>query len=326
MSQAEVVIYKGLPADVRERLAQYFKLVEFDGVNASNRTAFIDALKQADGAIGASVVISPDMLDGAARLKAWATVSVGYDQFDVADLTRRGIVLTNTPDVLTETTADTVFALILASARRVVELAEMVKAGEWVGSVEDKHFGTDVQGKTIGIIGMGRIGGAVARRAALGFGMKVLYGNRNRDEAAEKAYGAQHRTLPDLLAQSDFVVTLVPLSAATERLIGAKEFATMKKGAIFINAARGKVIDEVALIDALQSGHLRAAGLDVFEKEPLPMTSPLLGFKQVVALPHIGSATHETRHAMASCAADNLIAALTGQPLQNAINPDAAQR
>ncbi len=325
MSRAEVVLYKGVPPDVRARLAEAFSLTEFDGVNDGNRAAFMAALGRADGAIGVGLNVGPALLDAAPRLKAWATISVGYDQFDVADLTRRGIVLTNTPDVLTETTADTVFSLILSSARRGVELAELVKAGGWKASLGEAHFGTDVHGKTLGIVGMGRIGGAVARRAALGFGMKVLYSNRSRNEAAEAAYGAEHRALPDLLAQADFVVTLVPLSPATERLIGANEFAQMKRGAIFINAARGKVIDEAALIGALASGHLRAAGLDVFEREPVPVDSPLLTMKNVVALPHIGSATHETRHAMASCAADNLIAALGGGSLRNAVNPQARQ-
>lgn len=325
MSRAEVVLYKSVPPDVRARLAEAFSLTEFDGVNDGNRAAFMAALGRADGAIGVGLNVGSALLDAAPRLKAWATISVGYDQFDVADLTRRGIVLTNTPDVLTETTADTVFSLILSSARRVVELAELVKAGGWKASLGEAHFGTDVHGKTLGIVGMGRIGGAVARRAALGFGMKVLYSNRSRNEAAEAAYGAEHRALPDLLAQADFVVTLVPLSPATERLIGANEFAQMKRGAIFINAARGKVIDEAALIGALASGHLRAAGLDVFEREPVPVDSPLLTMKNVVALPHIGSATHETRHAMASCAADNLIAALGGGSLRNAVNPQARQ-
>ncbi|MDR3397114.1 MAG: NAD(P)-dependent oxidoreductase [Pandoraea sp.] len=326
MSRPEVVLYKSVPPDVRARLAEAFTLTEFNGVNDGNRADFTAALGRADGAMGVGVNATPALLDAAPKLKAWATISVGYDQFDVPDLTRRGIVLMNTPDVLTETTADTVFSLILSSARRVVELAELVKAGGWTASLGEAYFGTDVQGKTLGIVGMGRIGGAVARRAALGFGMKVLYSNRSRNEAAEKAYGAEHRTLPELLAQADFVVTLVPLSPATERLIGASEFAQMKQGAIFINAARGMVIDEAALIDALASGHLRAAGLDVFEREPVSVDSPLLKMKNVVALPHIGSATHETRHAMASCAADNLIAALTGKPLQNVVNPQAQQR
>lgn len=323
MSQPEVVLYKPVPPDVRARLAEHFKLVEFKGVNAENRAAFIEALRQADGAIGVGVAVTPELLDGATRLKAWSTISAGYDLFDVPDLTRRGIVLTHTPDALTETTADTVFSLILASARRVVELAELVKAGGWKGGIGEPYFGTDVHGKTLGIVGMGRIGGAVARRAALGFNMKVLYNNRSRNDVAEKAYGAEYTALPDLLAKSDFVVTLVPLSPATERLIGAKEFATMKRSAIFINAARGQVIDETALIAALEAGQIRGAGLDVFEREPVSVDSPLLKMANVVALPHIGSATHETRHAMAASAADNLIAALTTKTLKNAVNPDA---
>ncbi|SAK87594.1 gluconate 2-dehydrogenase [Caballeronia catudaia] len=313
----KIVAYKALPSDVEAYLRSHAEVLNVD---PKDKTAFVEALKQADGAIGASIKISPDMLEGAKNLKALSTISVGFDQFDVEDLTRRGIVLTHTPDVLTESTADTVFALILASARRVVELAEWVKEGNWKASIGEANFGVDVQGKTLGIVGLGRIGGAVARRAALGFRMNVLYTNRSANEQAEQDYGAKRVELDDLLAQCDFVCLQVPLTPETRGLIGANEFRKMKKSAILINASRGPTVDENALIEALQNGTIRGAGLDVFEQEPLSADSPLLAMKNVVALPHIGSATHETRHAMARNAAENLIGALDGTLTQNIVN------
>ncbi|MGF6569026.1 gluconate 2-dehydrogenase [Paraburkholderia sp. GAS333] len=315
----KIVAYKSLPADVLAYLQQHAEVVEVD---ASQHDAFVAALRDADGAIGASVKITPAMIEGASRLKALSTISVGFDQFDVADLTRRGIVLAHTPDVLTESTADTVFALILASARRVVELADWVKAGDWRESVGPAQFGVDVQGKRLGIVGMGRIGGAVARRAALGFNMKVQYTNRSPNPQAEAAYGAKRVELAELLATSDFVCLQVPLTAETRHMIGAAEFKAMKTSAILINASRGATVDEAALIEALQNGTIHGAGLDVFDTEPLPADSPLLKLPNVVALPHIGSATHETRHAMALNAAENLVAALDGTLKTNIVNRD----
>ncbi|KVD23073.1 NAD(P)-dependent oxidoreductase [Burkholderia ubonensis] len=316
-----IVAYKPLPDDVLAYLREHAEIVQADGADA-----LAAALGDANGAIGASLKIPPTMLERAPRLKAWSTISVGYDNFDVADLTRRGIVLAHTPDVLTESTADTVFSLILASARRVVELAEWVKAGRWHHSIGPDLYGTDVQGKTIGIVGLGRIGAAVARRAALGFRMRVLYANRSAQPDAEAQYGARRVTLDELLAASDFVCLQVPLSDETRHLIGAAEFAKMKRGAILINASRGPVVDEAALIDALRAGTIRGAGLDVFEREPLAADSPLLRMNNVVALPHIGSATHETRHAMARCAAENLVGALAGTLRVNLVNPDVLTR
>jgi gluconate 2-dehydrogenase len=313
----KIVAWKSLPEDVLAYLQQHAQVVQVD---ASQHDAFVAALRDADGGIGASVKITPAMLEGASRLKALSTISVGYDQFDVDDLTRRGILLAHTPDVLTESTADTVFSLILASARRVVELADWVKAGQWRTSIGPAQFGLDVQGKTIGIVGLGRIGGAVARRAALGFNMKVLYTNRSANRQAEQAYGARRVELAELLAQSDFVCLQVPLTPQTTHLIGAAELRAMKKSAILINASRGATVDEPALIDALKNGTIHAAGLDVFDTEPLPADSPLLSMPNVVALPHIGSATHETRHAMALNAAENLVAALDGTLTSNIVN------
>jgi len=319
----KIVAYKPLPDDVLAYLRDHAEVVQVD---AAQDDAFIAALKDADGAIGASVKITPAMLQGATRLKALSTISVGFDNFDVPDLTRRGIVLAHTPDVLTESTADTVFSLILATARRVVELADWVKAGQWQGSVGPAQFGVEVQGKTLGIVGLGRIGGAVARRAALGFNMKVLYTNRSPNPQAEQAYGARRVELAELLASADFVCLQVPLTPETQHLIGAAELHAMKKSAILINASRGATVDEAALIEALRNGTIHAAGLDVFETEPLPVDSPLLSLPNVVALPHIGSATHETRHAMALNAAENLVAALDGTLTRNVVNRDVLRK
>jgi gluconate 2-dehydrogenase len=315
----KILVYKPVPDDVLAYLREHAEVVQVD---AAQHDAFVAALKDADGAIGASVKITPAMLEGATKLKVLSTISVGFDNFDVDDLTRRGIVLAHTPDVLTESTADTVFSLILASARRVVELADWVKAGKWQGSIGPAQFGVEVQGKTLGIVGLGRIGGAVARRAALGFNMKVLYTNRSPNPQAEQAYGARRVELAELLATADFVCLQVPLTPETHHLIGAAELRAMKKSAILINASRGPTVDEAALIEALQAGTIHAAGLDVFETEPLPADSPLLRMPNVVALPHIGSATDETRHAMAMNAAENLVAALDGTLTRNVVNRD----
>lgn len=310
-----VVVYKTLPPHLVARLQEEFEVTLFDRISDSNRAAFLEALKQAHGLIGASLPITNAMLDSAAQLKIASTISVGLDQFDLAYFRRRGLMLAHTPGVLNEATADTILALMLASARRVVELAEFVKAGQWQGSIGPAQFGLDVHGKTLGLIGMGRIGSAVARRAHHGFGMPILYHNTRPNPEAEEALGARYVSKEELLQQADFVCLMLPLTAATERMFGAREFALMKRSAIFINASRGRIVDEAAMIQALQQGLIHAAGLDVFEVEPLPPDSPLLQLPNVVALPHIGSATHETRLAMAELAVANLIAGLRGEPV-----------
>ncbi|MFG6666864.1 2-hydroxyacid dehydrogenase [Halomonas sp. HNIBRBA4712] len=281
-----------------------------------------DALSRAHGIIGSGLPISEALLDAAPNLEVVALVSVGYDTVPVEALTWRNILLCNTPDVLTETTADTGFTLLMATARRVVELATWVKAGAWQASIGPDLYGCDVHGKTLGMVGFGRIGQAVARRGALGFGMKVLYSNASPKPEVEKELGAERRELEALLGESDFVCLTVPLTEETEKLIGEKELARMKSTGILINIARGKVVDEGALIDALERGVIRAAGLDVFEKEPLSDTSPLPGMANVVALPHIGSATSETRTAMAQRAVDNLRLALTGERPISPVNDE----
>jgi len=319
-----VVLYKKLSAPLMERLQAHAEVTLIDDPKTPDGQARLrDALPQADGLLGASLKLDAQLLDLAPKLKAVSSVSVGVDNYDIDDLTRRGILLSNTPDVLTETTADTGFALIMATARRVVELATMVRNGEWTQNIGAEHFGTDVHGKTLGIIGMGRIGEAVAQRGHFGFGMPVLYHSHSPKPAVEARFNAQYRSLDALLQEADFVCLTVPLTAETEGLIGAEQFARMRPETIFINIARGKVVDEQALINALQNGQIRAAGLDVFEREPLQADSPLLQLDNVVATPHMGSATHETREAMARCAVDNLVAALTGERPKDLVNPSA---
>ncbi len=319
-----VVLYKKLSAPLMERLQAQAEVTLIDDPKSSDGLARLrDALPRADALLGASVKLDAELLDLAPKLKAVSSVSVGVDNYDIEYLTRRGILLTNTPDVLTETTADTGFALIMATARRVVELANMVRDGQWKQNVGPKHFGSDVHGKTLGIIGMGRIGEAVAQRGHFGFGMPVIYHSHSPKPAVEARFEARYRSLEDLLREADFVCLTVPLTAETEGLIGTEQFAQMRPETIFINIARGKVVDEQAMIAALQNGQIRAAGLDVFEQEPVSPDSPLLRMDNVVATPHMGSATHETREAMARCAVDNLLAALAGDRPNDLVNPAA---
>lgn len=321
-----IVLYKRLSDDLMQRLQEQVEVTWVDLAQPDGLARLRDALPAAHGLLGASLRIDNDLLDLAPRLEVISSVSVGVDNYDVAELTRRGVWLTNTPDVLTETTADTGFALILASARRVVELAGWVREGHWQASLGPAHFGSDVHGKTLGIVGMGRIGEALARRGAAGFGMRVLYHSRSARPEVEARYAARHCRLDDLLQQADFVCLTVPLSAETQGLIGRRELALMKPGAILVNIARGRVVDEAALIDALRERRIRGAGLDVFAREPLSSDSPLLGLDNVVATPHIGSATHETRQAMARCAVENLLDALAGVRPLNLVNAGAGDR
>jgi len=319
----QVVLYKKLSPLLMARLHEQTEVTLIDNLNADGLATLREALPRAHGLLGASLKLDAGLLDLAPDLEAIASVSVGVDNYDIDYLTERQILLSNTPDVLTETTADTGFALILATARRVVELANMVRAGQWKRNVGPAQFGTDVHGKTLGIIGMGRIGEALAQRGHFGFGMPVIYHSHSPKPAVEQRFNAQYRSLPELLQQADFVCLTLPLTAETEGLIGAEQFALMRPETIFINISRGKVVDEAALIQALREGQIRAAGLDVFEREPLNTDSPLLQLNNVVATPHIGSATHETREAMATCAVDNLLAALAGERPKNLVNVGA---
>ncbi len=266
--------------------------------------------------------IDAQLIGHCPRLKAVANIAVGYNNIDLAACTARGVMATNTPGVLDDSTADLAWALMLGAARRLTELERRVRGGEWKGWRLKQWLGVDVHHATLGIFGMGRIGQAIARRAA-GFEMRVLYHNRNRlAPELEKKLNAAYAGKDELLRQADFVVLQVPYSPETHHLIGAAELKRMKPSAILINSTRGGVVDDAALIAALKDGTLRAAGLDVFEGEP-NLNPGFLGLDNVVLMPHVGSSTEATRRAMAMTAARNLVAALSGEAPPNLLNPEA---
>ena len=316
-ARKKVLVFRELPPDQLARLQAQHEVTVANPRLPAQLPAFQAALATAEGLIGSSYPINETLLANAPQLKVISSVSVGVDNYALSALAARGILLCHTPGVLDETVADTVFALLMASSRRLVELSNLVREGRWTKNIGEDLFGFDVHGKTLGLLGFGRIGQAIARRAALGFGMPVLYHARRPVDLALQAPELQgralHTPMADLLARADIVVAMLPLSDSTRGMIDASVFGAMKPGAIFINGGRGATVQEDALLHALDHGSLRAAGLDVFATEPLPMASPLRTHPKVTALPHIGSATFETRHAMAELATTNLLQALAGE-------------
>ncbi|OLN23049.1 bifunctional glyoxylate/hydroxypyruvate reductase B [Domibacillus antri] len=311
----KVVVYKRMSEKVLDYIRESCEVHYFPGYKEEYE-AFLAALKEAEGVLGSGLKFDEVLLDQAPKLKVICNTSVGYDNLNIPLLKERGILASNTPGVLNDTVADTIMALMLAAARRITELDQFVKTGGWSeNGFSQQQFGIDVHHKTLGIIGMGGIGATLAKRAHFGFDMNILYHNRSRNKAAETAYHAAYCTMDELLAKSDFVCVLTPLTSQTEKLIGKREFEKMKQTAVFVNAARGKVVDEKALIEALQANEVLAAGLDVFEKEPTDRSNPLLKMPNVVTLPHIGSATAETRMKMAQLGAENLTAGVHGKKL-----------
>ena len=268
--------------------------------------------------------IDGELLAAAPRLRVCSSMSVGHDHVDVAACTDRGVLVCNTPGVLTETTADLCWAILMACARRLYEAQRTVVEGRWPAGAPFFLAGQDIWGRTLGIVGLGRIGQAVARRAK-GFGMRILYTGRHGRPEAEAETGAQRVELPELLAQADFVVLLAALTPETRHLIGAAELARMKPTAVLVNAARGPMVDEAALAEALRAQRIWGAALDVFEREPIGADHPLLGLPNVIAVPHIGSASVATRMAMARLAAENLRAGLAGERPRAVVNPRVMQ-
>ncbi|MDP2397117.1 MAG: D-glycerate dehydrogenase [Burkholderiales bacterium] len=265
--------------------------------------------------------VDAELLAHAPQLKAVANIAVGYNNIDVPACTARGVMATNTPGVLDDSTADLAWALMLGTARRITEVERRIRAGEWTGWRLKQWLGIDVHHATLGIVGMGRIGQAIARRA-LGFDMKVVYHNRKRiAPELERKCNAAYLSLDELLSQSDFVVLQVPYTPDTHHLIGAAQLKKMKPSAILINSTRGGVVDDAALVAALTDGTIRGAGLDVYENEP-KLHPDFLKLDNVVLAPHIGSSTEATRKAMAMLAAQNLVDALQGRTPPNLVNPD----
>jgi glyoxylate reductase len=269
--------------------------------------------------------IDAEVMDAAGpNLKVISNYAVGYDNIDVTEATRRGIAVTNTPGVLTETTADLTWAIMMAVARRIVEADNFLRTGQWKGWAPCLMLGHDVYGKTLGIVGLGRIGKAIARRAK-GFDMRVLYYDTRRDEQAERELGVAYVPLENLLRESDFVSIHAPLTEKTRHLIGEKELRLMKPTAFLVNVARGPLVDEAALIRALREKWIAGAALDVFEREPY-VPPELIQMKNVVLVPHIGSASVETRSKMAMMAVENLLAVLEGKIPPNLVNPEVIQK
>lgn len=263
--------------------------------------------------------IDESLIKKAKKLKIIANMAVGFNNIDVKTATKNGIMITNTPGVLTETTADLTFGLLMASARRFIEASDYLKKGDWKTWSPMQLTGQDIHGATLGIIGLGRIGEALVKRAK-GFDMKVLYFNRNRKFEQEKTLGITYTSFETLLKESDFICIMVPFTPDTVNLIGADELSRMKKSAILINTARGGIVDEDALYNALKNNKIWGAGLDVFENEPVSLDHPLLTLPNVISLPHIGSASISTRLKMADLALENIIVGLQGGIPPNLIN------
>jgi glyoxylate reductase len=287
-----------------------------------DRDELLTAVKDVDGLLCLLTdTIDAEVFDAAPNLKIVANYAVGYNNIDVDEATKRGIVVTNTPRILTETTADLTWALLMAISRRVVEGDKFMRAGKYVGWAPLLLLGSDIFGKTLGIVGIGQIGQAVARRA-IGFDMEILYTDMwELPPVAEQLLNADDVELDELLQKSDFVTLHVPLMDETHHLIGAEQLAMMKDSAYLINASRGPVVDEVALVEALRNGVIRGAALDVFEDEPL-MKPGLSELDNAIVIPHLGSATVETRTGMANLAVDNLLSFFAGEPPATAVNPE----
>ena len=322
-AKPRILISRAIFPQVVDRLASHF---DVESNQADDLWSPQDIARRLQGKQGAlttgSERVDAALLAQCPGLKICANMAVGYNNFDVPAMTAAGVLATNAPGVLTETTADMGFALMMAAARRITEGEHYLRAGQWDRWAYDMLIGQDVHGATLGIIGMGRIGQAIARRGALGFGMKVLYHNRSRlPEADETAVGAQYVSKQELLQRADHVVLVVPYSAESHHTIGAAELALMKPSATLTNIARGGIVDDHALAHALQTGQIAAAGLDVFEGEP-KVIPELLACTNVVLTPHIASATVPTRLAMANLAADNLIDFLLHGKALTPLNPE----
>ncbi|MCT4477335.1 D-glycerate dehydrogenase [Peribacillus frigoritolerans] len=315
----KVYIARPVPAEVEAFISKYCQYDKWNGPEPITRSQLLKQISDAEGLLITGEKIDDEFLDHAPRLKAVSNISVGYNNFDLKAMKKRSIIGTNTPGVLDETVAGLALALMLSAARRIPEMDKLVKDGKWGNKGDEPLYGVDVHGKTLGIIGMGRIGESIARRGKFGFNMEVLYHNRRRKSEVEETLNTTYSSLEHLLRESDFVLLMVPYTPETRHLMGLEQFALMKKSAIFINTSRGQTVDEKALIEALRNKEILAAGLDVFEEEPVSPDNPLLAMPNVVTLPHIGSATHQTRFDMAMLAAENLVAAVTGRKVSNVV-------
>jgi gluconate 2-dehydrogenase len=316
-----ILVARAVFPEVLERLREAFDVEAHQEDEVLTTAELARCLADKDGALTTGTErIDAALLAACPRLRVVANMAVGFNNFDIDAMTAAGVQATNTPDVLTETTADFGFALLMATARRITESEHYLRAGQWNKWRYDLFAGAEVHGSTLGILGMGRIGQGIARRGAHGFGMRVIYHNRSRlGPALEAQCAAQYVSKDELLAQSDHLVLVLPYTPESHHALGAAEIARMKPTATLVNIARGGIVDDAALAAALRAGRIAAAGLDVFEGEPR-VHPDLLALSNVVLTPHIASATLATRRAMADKAADNLLAFFSGQPLPSPVN------
>ncbi|HEY8475678.1 MAG TPA: D-glycerate dehydrogenase [Chloroflexota bacterium] len=321
----KVYVTRRVPEASVELLRSVAEVRQWDSDDVVPRSVLLQEVADCDGLFCLLTErIDDELLDRAPRLKVVANMAVGYDNIDVAAVTRRGIVATNTPGVLTETSADLAWALILATARRVVEGVDFVRAGKWKTWGPMLLLGHDVHHATLGVIGLGRIGFEVAKRS-IGFDMKVLYHNRRRRPDVEQQYGWQYADLPTLLRESDIVTIHTDYNPSSHHLIGREQLQMMKRTAYLINTARGPIVDNMALAEALEQGWIAGAGLDVTDPEPIPLDHPLTKLPNCVILPHIASASVATRTRMATLAAENIVAVLQGKRPPTPINPEVLE-
>ncbi|MBV7505466.1 D-glycerate dehydrogenase [Bacillus sp. sid0103] len=318
----KILAYNFEFSETLDRFRDQFNVEIFEKINPKTDPAFLQALTEAEGIVGLALPVDKELLDRAPNLKIVSNNSTGFNNLSLEEMTKRGVMGTNTPGVLEDTTADAIFGILLAAARRIPELDQFVKTGNWKQHLTRKEYAIDVHHKTLGIIGMGKIGSLIAKRGHFGFDMDILYHNRTPNHEVEEKYNAVYCSLDTLLKESDFVCLMTPLTPQTENLMGEREFKLMKKSAIFVNGSRGKTVDEQALIEALLTQKIHGAALDVFQNEPVGVNHPLLQFPNVVTTPHIGSSTHETELKMAKLAVENLVAGLSGMRPKNLVNPE----
>jgi len=321
-----VYVTRILPKEAMDRVNSFCDAKTWDGPLPPPRDVLEENVVNIEGLLSLLTdKIDAALMDKAPKLKVISNYAVGFDNVDIPAATKRGIIVGNTPGVLTETTADLAFALMMAAGRRIVEGDKEVRAGKWKTWGPMILLGQDIHGATLGIIGLGRIGASVARRAK-GFGMKIIYYDIIRNENVEKELGIQYTDLNSLLSQSDFITIHTNLTKETHHLISSKQFELMKRTGILVNTSRGPIVDNMALYEALRSKKIAYAGLDVTEPEPLPADHPLLTLDNVIVVPHIASASVASRTKMGLMAADNLIAGLKGEMLPNPVNPQVLKK
>ena len=322
---AKILVTYRPPGDALHRLSDLGEVDLWDGQDAMPRHELLARVAPVDAVYSMLTDrIDDELLDAAPNLRVVSNMAVGYDNVDVPACTRRNIPVGHTPNVLTETVADTAFGLMIAAARRFGEGVDYIRDDRWKKWEPELLWGNDIHGSTLGIVGFGRIGMAIAKRAA-GFSMRVIATSRRRSSRAEDL-GVTQVEFPELLARSDHVVISVPLTQETHHMFDEKAFAAMKPTATLVNVSRGGTVDTDALVAALRDGKLAAAGLDVTDPEPLAGDHPLLALRNAFVIPHLGSSTARTRHAMANLAVDNVSAALAGRPLRATVNPEVTPR